>query len=135
MTIHITPSQVTPDQIQSIREMRSIGAFVKTIAVALSLRPGVVEAVCRQHHIPSPFHNGGHGHRVEPGFKTDEYDPSGIRKATMAHLNDILREHGYWKTWENYDIPPETAKPMRAYYSSSLSVCGSPATMCEEAAG
>lgn len=54
-----------------------------------------------------------------------------ILKACNAHLKDILREHGYDKTWASYIIPPETATPLRRYPPVYLSAMGSPAAMCE----
>ncbi len=129
MTVHIPPSKVTAEQIEIIREMRLEGVAAHLIGAALGLREDVVKLMCSRHAIPFNPVKANHG------AGKDDLNPHDIRRATIEHLKDILREHGYGKVWANYSIPPETAKPMRAYYSSSLSVCGSPATMCEEAAG
>lgn len=129
MTIHIKPSSATAEHVERIREMRDDGVSTAIIATVLGMSVDTVRLLCARHEIGIPAQKG------TPGLPNDEMPAMKIRLMTIAHLQDIHREHGYFKTWENYDIPPETAKPLRCYPSSYLSACGSPATMCAEAAG
>lgn len=130
MTYQFTPSTATGEQVEAICDLRAGGSSYFAIARALSISEDTVQTLCaRNGFLPVPSKNAKSAGRKE------EYSEGSVRGMTIAHLRDILREHGYWKVWETYDIPPETAKPMRCYPSSSLSICGSPAVMCEEVAG
>lgn len=130
MTYQFKPSTATPEQIDLVRDLYTDGTPASVIARALNVHRDTVRRLCLKHDAGDSYKEDAECKAM--GIPKDDLHLLQVRKMAMAHLQDILREHGFNKTWENYDIPPETAKPMRAYHSSHLSVCGSPATMCAE---
>jgi hypothetical protein len=132
MTYQFKPSTATPEQIDLVRDLYADGTPASVIARALNVHRDTVRRLCLKHGDSDPYKEDAECKAI--GIPKDDLHPLQVRKMTMAHLQDILAAHGYYKTWENYDIPPEPAVPLRAYHSTALSVCGSPATMCAEVA-
>lgn len=89
----------TEEEIASLRDMRANHVTVREIAERLNCSKDAVEYMIKKLGLPaSP--------RAFPSTKQKEQslDPNVIaHHCTIAHLQDILRVHGFDKVWESVD--------------------------------
>ncbi|MGO4338283.1 hypothetical protein AB4037_25520 [Labrys sp. KB_33_2] len=114
------------DQLETARALRAKGANLRQIARALGRSHRAVTALLAQLG-PSP--NQVEGDESEETGEQDR-QAQALRRATLQHLNDIRREHGFDKRWESYALRPETALPLDSWRFLDFSPIGSPAEMC-----
>ena len=109
------------DQLEAARTLRAKGANLRQIAQALGRNHRAVTALLAQL-----------GPSQGESEETAEQDrqAQAHRRATLQHLNDIRREHGFDKRWESYALRPETALPLDSWRFLDFSPIGSPAEMC-----
>lgn len=92
------------EEISMLQSMREAGATFREISIALDRPIGSIAGRCYE-----PDRVG----RTRDPFKQarkarDPYIPENFRKATFAHLRDILKAHGYNARWQSLPIGNDT---------------------------
>lgn len=114
------------DQIAAVRALRAQGATLRQIARTIGRNCRTVTALLAE---IGPPPDGPAGSEDREDHEVEN------RLATVQHLRDILREHGFDKRWDSYALKPETATPLDAWRALDFSPVGSPAQMCTASRG
>lgn len=95
---HPCPRPWTEDDLSKLLAMHAAGAPFRDISIALDRSIGSIASRVREPNRPI------RSKRAYPKLTRDPYAPVDPRKATFAHLRDILRAHGYNAKWQNLAI-------------------------------